>query len=308
MVTSLLGAFIQSTPLTDAKSTRQGVEEPHAPYSIAAILTAGQDVKNANDFLWGGLYGHVENTIASLKTFVAIKALNTSRLTWSITPSTAPTGKTFAISGTLTNVTGGPITNQTIQLQKNVSGTWTDVSGKKSVTGATGLFIILLSENTAGVYEYRANFAGNAAYAGSSSASVVVPVQQPTQLTATTNLTIVAVNQPFTIYGTLSTANGVPISGETIQLQKNVSGTWTDVSGKTNRTSAAGSYSISLSEGTVGVYEYRANFVGRATNAGSHSASAVVTVKPLARLTASATPSTGTRGTDIHHLRHSLYC
>ena len=226
----------------------------------------------------------------SASVVVIVKPL--SQLTASATPSTVLVGQTFTISGTLTNVIGGPITKETIQLQRNVSGTWTDVSGKTNITSATGSYSISLNENTLGVYEYRANFAGNAVYAGSSSASVFVTVQQPTQLTAAANLTIVACNQTFTIYGTLTTADGAPISGETIQLQRNVSGTWTDVSGKKSVTGAGGAYSIVLSESFAGAYEYRANFAGRATNAGSHSASVVVIVKPATYLTGAVNPPT----------------
>ena len=114
-----------------------------------------------------------------------------------------------------------------------------------------------------GFMRTRTNYTGNATYAGSHSASVFVTVQQPTQLTAAANPATVATGQTFTIYGSLTAASGAPMSGETIQLQKNVSGTWTDVSGKKNTTSTGGSYSISVSEGAVGIYEYRTNYAGR---------------------------------------------
>ena len=260
MLSSLLGAFTHSTTLTDAKSTRQDVEGPHARYSAAAILTVGQSFINTNSILWDGLNSYVENAAASLKTFVTIKALNPTRLTASAAPSTVVVGQTFTISGTLTNATGGSITQESIQLQRNVSGTWTDVSGKKSVTGAGGAYSIVLSESFAGAYEYRANYTGNAVYAGSHSAPVAVTVKPLTRLTASSTASTVVVGQTFIIYGTLSNASGAPVSRETIQLQRNVSGTWTDVSGKKNTTSAAGTYIIAaLNENTLGAYEYRAN-------------------------------------------------
>ena len=202
----------------------------------------------------------------------------------------------FTIYGTLTTADGAPVSGETIQLQKNVSGTWTDVSGKKNTTGADGVYGIVVSEGTVGVYEYRANFVGRATNGGSHSASAVVTVKPATQLTITVNPPIIMVNQTYTFHGSLSTANGAPMTSETIQLQQNIDGTWTDVSGKTDITSTTGSYSISLSESTAGVYEYRANFVGNEAYAGSNSASVVVTIhEPIhptsTQLTASATPA-----------------
>ena len=199
----------------------------------------------------------VADAIACLKTSTPTKTLTPTRLTVNTTPSIVTIRQAFTISGRLTNATGGAlIPGKIIQLQKNVSGTWTDVSGEENTTSARGSYSISVSEGTVGIYEYRANYTGNATYAGSHSASVFVTVQQPTQLTAAANPATVATGQTFTIYGSLNAANGTLISGETIQLQKNVSGTWTDVSGKKSTTSTGGSYSISVSEGTVGIYEY----------------------------------------------------
>ncbi len=63
--------------------------------------------------------------------------------------------------------------------------------------------------------------------------------------------------------------------------QKNVSGTWTDVSGKTNPTQSDGSYAISTSEPAVGTYQYRAVYAGKAVygNATSHVVSVSVVSK-----------------------------
>ena len=105
-----------------------------------------------------------------------------------------------------------------------MSGTWTDVSGKKNTTSIGGSYSISVSEGTAGIYEYRANYVGRATYTGSHSASVFVTVKPPTRLTAAANPATVATGQTFTIYGSLTAVKGAPMSGETIQLQKNVNG------------------------------------------------------------------------------------
>jgi len=234
---------------------------------------------------------------SNYSTSVVVTIQQPTHLTAASYPFIVTLGKTFAIYGYLTTDNGAPVPGEIIQLQKNVNGTWTDVSGEKNTTSARGLYIISMSEGTAGIYEYRTYYAGHATYAGTNSTSVVVIVQQPTQLTAAANPSIVSICQTFTIYGSLTTANGAPMSGETIQLQKNVNGTWTDVGGVTDTTSIGGSYSISTSEGTAGIYEYRTYYTGNITYAGNYSISVVVTVtQPIqltpTHLTAAANPST----------------
>jgi 5-hydroxyisourate hydrolase-like protein (transthyretin family) len=228
----------------------------------------------------------------SYSTSVVVNVKPPTHLTAAANQSTVLMGQTFTIYGSLTNASGAPMSGETIQLQKYANGAWTDVSGEKNTTSARGSYIVSVTEGTAGIYEYRTNYAGNSTYAGNYSSSVVVTIQQPTQLTAAANQSTVAIGQTFTIYGSLTNASGAPVSGETIQLQKYANGAWTDVSGVTGTTSTGGSYSISVNEGAAGSYAYRTNYAGHATYAGSYSTSVVVNVKPPAHLTAAANPTT----------------
>jgi C1A family cysteine protease len=100
-------------------------------------------------------------------------------------------------------------------------------------------------------------------------------------LTATASPTTVTVKQIFTINGTLTGTNGTPIIGATIQLQKNVSGTWKNVTGKTDTTTSTGAYRISTSEPTVGTYQYRTVYAGNATH--TNVTSPVVSVKVVSK-------------------------
>jgi outer membrane protein assembly factor BamB len=109
---------------------------------------------------------------------------------------------------------------------------------------------------------YEGSNDGNVYAIGNDSVSVRRP--QPTTLNATVSTTTVYVNQNFTINGTLNTTLG-PVAGATIQCQKNVSGTWTNVTGKTNTTASNGAYRISTSEPTAGTYQYRTIYAGKAT-------------------------------------------
>lgn len=117
--------------------------------------------------------------------------------------------------------------------------------------------------------------------------NVGVPARIPTTLTATANPTTIAVNRPFTVNGTLTssrgmptlaTSTGTPISDATVQLQKNISGVWTDVTGKTNNTTATGAYRISASEPLAGTYQYRTTYAGNIPYAGNNSTSVSVKV------------------------------
>jgi outer membrane protein assembly factor BamB len=106
--------------------------------------------------------------------------------------------------------------------------------------------------------------ANGVVYVGGADNNVYALGNSTTSITAAASTTVVAVNKQFTINGTLSgSTNG--IAGATIQLQKNVSGTWTNVIGKTNTTTSNGAYRISTSEPVAGTYYYRTTYAGNPT-------------------------------------------
>ena len=105
---------------------------------------------------------------------------------------------------------------------------------------------------------------------------LVAQLIQPTTLSAASTATP-AVNQNFTINGAL-TAGTTPIAGATIQLQKNVSGAWTNVTGKTNKTHSDGAYNITTSEPTTATYYYRTAYAGNDTYASATSSVVTVSV------------------------------
>ena len=121
-------------------------------------------------------------------------------------------------------------------------------------------------------------------YVGSADGNVYAigneSVSQQTTLTVSAP-PFAAINRPFTINGTLNTTGGTAISGATIQLQKNVSGTWANVTGKTNTTTSTGAYRISTSEPAVGTYQYRTIYAGNASVASATSP--VVSVKVVSK-------------------------
>jgi hypothetical protein len=80
------------------------------------------------------------------------------------------------VSGTLNTTDGVPVVGANVQLQKNVSGAWQDVTGKKNTTTTTGAYRISTSEPLAGIYQYRTTYGGNETYVGANSTSVSMKV------------------------------------------------------------------------------------------------------------------------------------
>ena len=189
----------------------------------------------------------------------------------------------FTINGTFTDTNGNAIAGATITLQNNSSGTWNNVT--TTTTDTNGNYTFSNNESASGIYYYRTAYAGNATYANATSNTVSVQVNTiATQLSAATNLTSAAVDQNFTISGTLNTTSG-PVAGATITLQNNSSGTWNNVT--TTTTDTNGNYTFSNNESTAWNYSYQTTYAGNATYANAISNTVNVTVAPAVTPTSS---------------------
>ena len=249
-----------------------------APPGFSQIDLQHQYAAAGNYTITCSIFDEYGNTLATQTAAVVVSQIPT-QLSATATPTVVAINKPFTISGTLNTTDGTPIAGATIQLQKNVSGVWMNVAGKTNITTSNGSYAFNTSEGSAGAFDYRATYPGNDTYAGTNSSSVTATVNKvATQLSATANPTTVAINKPFTISGTLNTTDGTPIAGATIQLQKNVSGVWMNVAGKTNITTSNGAYRIGTSEPTAGTYQYRTTYAGNDTYVGTNSSSASVKV------------------------------
>jgi hypothetical protein len=187
----------------------------------------------------------------------------------------------FTINGTLNTTGGAPVAGATITLQNSTNNVnWNNVT--TNVTDANGNYQFSNNESAASTYYYRTAYDGNATYTNSTSNVVSVQVNTiSTQLSSASNLTSVAVNQNFTINGTLNTTAGTAIAGATITLQNSTNNiAWNNV--WTNVTNANGTYQFNGNESAAGTYYYRTTYAGNATytNATSKVVSVNVTTPP----------------------------
>jgi hypothetical protein len=97
----------------------------------------------------------------------------------------------------------------------------------------------------------------------SCNATPVVEALTATTLTIATNNTTPALNQQFTLSGTLK-AGTTPLSGKPITLRRmDLSGQWSTIS--TTTTDTNGNYTFTRSESVQGTYSYYASFAGDTT-------------------------------------------
>ena len=159
----------------------------------------------------------------------------------------------FTLSGTLTaGIT--PVSGETITLMRaDPSGNW-DAAGT-ATTAANGSFTFTRNESQ-GVYNYYAYFAGDRAYGTSTSTGVTLHVvdMQKSVISLFASNSNPAVNQPYTIYGVLQDGvTGAPLAGQPITLTISLGQASDEVTMSTT-TAANGSYSFTTSSAAQGDY------------------------------------------------------
>ncbi len=195
-------------------------------------------------------------------------------------------GESYTLSGRLTDTSGNPLVNKSIDISyRLLSGSWQ--FSKTVYTGSDGTYSTTTSSTQ--TVTFQAGYEVRGVYVASSSVNVAVG-GVPTQLNATAAPTTVVINQQFTVSGTLNTTGNAPVAGATVQLQKNVSGVWTDVPGKTATTGVNGAYVITVSESAAGQYVYRTTFAGATIRGTTYAASTSPETSPVS-VTATPTPT-----------------
>jgi outer membrane protein assembly factor BamB len=122
--------------------------------------------------------------------------------------------------------------------------------------------------------------ANGVVYVGSQDHNLYALGTTPTTLTATASATSVAVNQKFTVSGTLKTTNApvTPVTGQPVYLEASYNAvTWFRISANKN-TSSTGAYLFTGYISQSGTYYLRAHFDGTTTYGASMSTPTTVTV------------------------------
>jgi uncharacterized GH25 family protein len=206
---------------------------------------------------------------------VAVGTLQPTNLSMKASVTNPSANQPFTLSGYLTDANGTPLSGKEILLGRTVVGQPTN-SGDGGTydhryTDQNGYYSFVLNES-AGTYWYGVYFMGDQTYATSNTVfmKLTVGTRTPTTLTVTASTTTPAVNKPFTLSGTL-TANGTPLSGKTIRLEReDPSGKWQQAV-KTTTTDANGAYTFTWSESAQGLYHYQPTFDGAGAYALSYA-------------------------------------
>ena len=201
---------------------------------------------------------------------IVVGTLESTNVSLNSSVTNPAVGQPFTLSGYLTDANGTPLAGQEIDLYRSVAGQ--DTQPATRFTDQNGYYFFDWNESTLGSYVYNVVFNGDQNYTLSqTSVGITVGSPTPTTLTLTTSKTNPAVNQTFTLSGTL-TANGTPLSGrQIILLSDDPSGTWNNLG--TVTTTANGSYSFTVSEASSGHYGYQTDFPGDNTYAISYAGS-----------------------------------
>ena len=186
-----------------------------------------------------------------------------TQLSLSVTNSTPAVNQSFTLSGSLT-ATGTPLSGQTIRLQReDPSGNWQQAVNTTTTDG-NGSYTFTRSESL-GLYRFEPTFAGGDTYApAQATVSVTVGNVQKSVISITTTNSAPAVNQSYTVHGSLTDAvTGAPIAGQPLTLYS-IAPSGEAVTMHTT-TDANGAYSVTRSEPVQGTYDEQASFYGNAT-------------------------------------------
>jgi 5-hydroxyisourate hydrolase-like protein (transthyretin family) len=202
--------------------------------------------------------------------YIAVGTLEPTSVSLNSSVTNPAVGQSFTLSGYLTDANGTPLAGQEIALSRSVDGQYSIPATR--FTDQNGYYSFNWNENTSGSYVYAATYNGDQNHTLSvGTVEITVGSPTPTQLSLTASNSNPAVNQTFTLSGTLK-SNGTPLSGSHITLMSQwPPGTWNNLGTATTGTN--GSYSFTVSEASPGHYGYQTDFPGDNTYAISYAGS-----------------------------------
>jgi len=204
----------------------------------------------------------------------------TPTLSVTVSTTTPAVNQSFTLSGTLT-ASGTPLSGKTITLQsEDPSGKWNHAVNT-TTTDANGAYTFTVSESAQGTYRYEPTFNGAGAYApANATVSITIGNVLASEITVLTTNNNPAVNQSFTVYGSLTNGvSGAPLAGQPITLA-NIAPSGAKVTMNTI-TDANGAYTFTLSDSAQGSYIEQANFYGSSSYRATSSMLFVTVGNPI---------------------------
>jgi hypothetical protein len=222
---------------------------------------------------------------ASVSSAVVVNVgVSPTQLALATTNSTPVVGQLVTFTAILRNGTTAPLSSKPVTIYHYTNGVrYDDVSDVN--TSAAGQVNVSGSFGSPGQRTYYAAFAGDSAYAGSTSSAVVVNVGvSPTQLAlATTNSTPV-VGHSVTLTATLANDAAAPLSSKPVTIYHYTNGVrYDDVTNKA--TDGNGQVTATVSFDYAGPRTYYATFAGDAADAASTSSALKVNVGGVSQFT-----------------------
>ena len=253
------GHFDMNTRLpTGSWTSTETATNSNGYYSVTySEQTAGQ-YRYEVHFMGDSIYEHGGSWVE-----VAVGTLQPTKISANTNVSNPGVAESYTLSGNLTDANGKPLSGKEIDLYQFVTGLprqQEDISQKR-YTDQNGSYLFVLNDSTSGNYIYAAWFYGDQTCAYSNtSITLTVGTLTPTTITITTSNSTPAVNQPFTLSGTLKSGT-TPLSGKRICLGRtDSSGNYSVVN--TTTTNANGAYTFTRSESAQGRYSFLAVFYG----------------------------------------------
>jgi hypothetical protein len=204
----------------------------------------------------------------------------TTSLTISRNPSQIKRGESVTLTGVLRTTDNAPVAGATVKLERRLSGgSWSSAGS----TTSNGSGQVSLSNAPTRDAEYRWVYAGTGRFAGRTSGTAGVIVQQPTTLAISRSTSTLTAGKSATISGRLRTGDGANVKDRPVTLQRRFVGTssWTTVTSK--RTSSTGrvSFTVKPTRHT----EYRLRHASTTSFGSSTSSVTKVSVRPAFTLT-----------------------
>ena len=194
-----------------------------------------------------------------------VAGTTTSTTTTQLSSDKIQVGNSVTDSATVTGVGGTPSGSVLFQVSVSGSSTWTTFSTKTLSSGSATSDPY--TPSSAGAYNFRARYSGDATYTNSTSGDSEEPLTVTSGSAASTTTTLLSesniiVNNAVTDNVTVTGKSGTPTGFVTFEVQAPGSSTWTQFGSVKTLDSDGKATSDSFIPSSTGIYHFRAHYGG----------------------------------------------